>query len=1380
MWKKNKSASLSAKALLSSDLSPLWLQVYQAPIQLMERELELLINQESLPDGVSHERWLAQEVCFFLIYRADQLLKTIERTDREFQDYWGRIQRAATAAEKGHHILACARYLGQSRRGLRGDQRALSRYFDENALKDRFIKQLAEQERRLAFTLNRLTVNTRRFLAEYGNASVHSVFSNRVNQVNLVERLTSYSGDYRIVMETLDWLATFIRQAGPQASALLDPQLIHYCYRLLSDHSQPVWLQTNACQIALELDTESALIILERRFRHPSEGDSIFFRARALQALSPHQNQPLTLKILALAVGDPSEHVRQTLITTLPELIPSLMVETLENLNQQEQSETVRAFLMRHLVHLTHVPALQNHVLEIALAHLTVEQPRRILREVLSALPACMAAMNSESWPQTTIERAINELHATHPSTQVRRWAAQCREHLWAISDAHTAEAPNRAHLQTLDWRKGIKLRLPKTLSDDTLGRRLAHQAKDQFGFDVHRRNHTARIVGGSGYQFRLWRFLHELFNSATDKRQNHNHTKGRTYRGLIQAPGWHIAELSQTKVPGEPLHIAEEGSWRPYLPLLDQVISSLDQGWPTLPMSIYTSEGITRIHPPRGLLARLRAKLVISLRFKDLSYNRNWRESSGAAPDNYLKQLTRLGFRFEITGYQSENGEQTPVDPRVKRFFPASFALPLPMLWEDFRTYFFSVYENSLQQLLMFFVVISAFFFGRHFYQGHRMRQARRSIPLVIGGWGTRGKSGTERLKAALFNAKGLSVLSKTTGCEAMFLYSPANRPLREMFLFRPFDKASIWEQVDLVRLSARFKADVFLWECMGLTPRYVQILQEQWMRDDLSTVTNCYPDHEDLQGPAGIDIPQVMQRFIPKNSRVITTEHNMFPFLAEGARRKGSEIIKVEESEGDLLPADVLERFPYEEHPTNIALVMRMARELGIEEDFAVKEMADRVVADLGVLKVYPVAPVQQRRLRFINGMSANERHAALANWERLKLTELSLEEQPEQWIATVVNNRADRIPRSQVFARMIAEEISADRHFLIGSNLEGLKSYIDEAWSNRLSNLDIENGNNEQVIDTVQSLVKQLRVPASTASVRGRLLAMLKIPDSSLPAQVKDASLLSPETLKALLSEHGVEIDAEPTQVALAQYERDLRELNEYRALVDELQQGKHRAGQRDGVFERLTQWFHERIIVIWDFHASGDEVIQTITENTPPGLLSHIMGMQNIKGTGLDFVYRWQAWDTNHELAQALLTADTSKSLEAARALSAQEEFGPLDFEFVSQTLREAIERRENQVEAIQAEIAVVQSRIAQKQQSSIIESKLANQGSAFKSKVIAMLEALLDAGAAVKRRKRANRIYNDLATQRISHERAVLELKKINKEQKGGWLQERWK
>jgi len=115
-----------------------------------------------------------------------------------------------------------------------------------------------------------------------------------------------------------------------------------------------------------------------------------------------------------------------------------------------------------------------------------------------------------------------------------------------------------------------------------------------------------------------------------------------------------------------------------------------------------------------------------------------------------------------------------------------------------------------------------------------------------------------------------------------------------------------------------------------MGLTPAYVAILQQQWMRDDLSTITNTYPDHEDLQGPAGINIPQVMTDFIPRDATLITSEEQMLPILADDAAAKNTRLHSVGWLEAGLITSDLLKRFSYAEHPFNIALVTRLAAEL------------------------------------------------------------------------------------------------------------------------------------------------------------------------------------------------------------------------------------------------------------------------------------------------------------------------------------------------------------------------------------------------------------------------------------------------------------------
>ena len=49
------------------------------------------------------------------------------------------------------------------------------------------------------------------------------------------------------------------------------------------------------------------------------------------------------------------------------------------------------------------------------------------------------------------------------------------------------------------------------------------------------------------------------------------------------------------------------------------------------------------------------------------------------------------------------------------------------------------------------------------------------------------------------------------------------------------------------------------------------------------------------------------------------------------------------------------------------------------------------------------------------------------------------------------------------------------------------------------------------------------------------------------------------------------------------------------------------------------------------------------------------------------------------------------------------------------------------------------------------------------------------EQVLDVNDSVRRRDRADVIYDDLGSLRISRQRAISELRKLSKRQKGGWL-----
>ncbi len=685
------------------------------------------------------------------------------------------------------------------------------------------------------------------------------------------------------------------------------------------------------------------------------------------------------------------------------------------------------------------------------------------------------------------------------------------------------------------------------------------------------------------------------------------------------------------------------------------------------------------------------------------------------------------------------------------------------------------SVYQNSLVELAIFLAIASLWFFGRHMILGWYARRLRKSLKLVLGGWGTRGKSGTERLKAGLMNAVGPSIVSKTTGCEAMFLIGTPFGGLTEMFLFRPYDKATIWEQFNLMKTSKGLKTRVFLWECMGLNPDYVRVLQQDWMRDDIATITNTYPDHEDVQGPAGRNIPEVMCEFIPNGSQLLTTEEEMLPILEEGAEKGRSEMRRVGWKQAGLIHKDLLDRFPYEEHPYNIALVTAMGDELGLEHDYCVREMSDRVVADLGVLKTYPRSQIDGRTLEFVMGMSANERFGAMGNWTRMGFDKHDLATDPEIFISTVVNNRADRVPRSRVFARMLVHDVAADRHVLIGSNIEGLIGFIHEEWDAYAANLTLfEEG--EDPLERLEALAKHQRIALDQESLNGLLAAMLKPQADKISCEEAIHAAEKSGLLETLTKAGVAHADA-----IVAHYEAMALNTHAYCTLRDAIPKGGDKPALDQQLRELLGAAFKAKLLPVRDVYTKGETIVRLVAESTPPGLTNRIMGMQNIKGTGLDWVYRWQAWETVWKACQNLRSDDPVEIERGYRVLASFQEFGVLSDREVRESVSTA-RAKLNQLPTISAaQLDAIEARLEGQIRKQ--DASAAADGGAADSNwlarrsdaMIASLEGFIDPSDAMNRRITSDKIYKALIAEQISLQKAAAELKTITSRQKGGWL-----
>ena len=1321
------------------------------------------------------------ELALFLGRQTNERLARIDTLNRAFEDFSTRYAAASDEEERRGYILDFARALGANSATIRGDMRAFARFFGRDAVDERYRRRVGEAEQAAAFALDRLG-----HVAAHLLASDHDVNSLwlRLDLEAVVERASTYPGDSRVRVAAFRCLTRGL-QAVPAhfQERLLGEATLRRVYRTALARGSKVWTPCEALTLLATMSPPAFVRSLARRLEEPMAGDDLFVRRHAAVLLCTYVSQmPDLVALIEVAARDPSPAVRQALALNLWRVPRDHTARPLAMLLHDDPAPEVRAALLTTLPQLLDLRPV-DELAGIWSERLGRETNSFVLRTALKTADDGLALLverdevAASRW-YTTLLPVVERLHTEALQLPVRRWAAQARERMWCRVDPQARRIRDdlMAAAQALgegQARAVTSLRQQLDVDRDCVGRVLAVLAQSDFGYDLELAKRP-RLRRGDRFAFRLWRAIYEYRNPAPDKRQAFPHTIGRVFKGTISAPSSIMAELAPTKVPGEPLFIAEEGGWRPYLPLPDHALSAIDTG---KTVRLYTPEGVTEIEPPQGLLHRLKARLRLSTHFSDLASMRNWSESRNQPPSTYLAALRELGFEFRLKPIAMSTSRPASVDPAAARFFSAA---PVPLflgtdLWRRIETYFVSVYQNSLQQLGLFIAAALLWFLGRHIWLNRIMQRTRSRLPLVLGGWGTRGKSGTERLKAAMINALGYPLVSKTTGCEAMFLYGNAFGDVREMFLFRPYDKATIWEQFNLSRLSVRLGAKVFLWECMGLTPAYVKVLQRHWTRDDISTITNTYPDHEDVQGPAGRNIPEVMTNFIPEQGTLLTTEEQMRPILADAARNLGTRLVGVGWLEAGLLPSDILKRFPYEEHPFNIALVLAMADELGIDRDFAVKEMADRVILDLGVLKTYPTASISTRRLEFVMGMSANERFGALGNWTRMGFDKQDPFAEPGVWLSTVVNNRADRVPRSRVFAAMLVNDVSADRHVLIGSNLEGLQGFIEEAWREHAPSITLWPNTGTTVeldpLETLRTAAVRHRIPHEAGHVTALLQAMLTGLGHGGDVSRFEPLLSDADGLRAALTGAGIE----QAEAVLDHIGRAQEALAEYQGFARNVAAGGDRAALDQGFRELLWTWYQRKIVVVENFYATGNQIVDLIASTTPPGFHNRIMGMQNIKGTGLDFVYRWQAWELCYKACADALSGEPARVAAGVRTLAAFQEFGVLSEEHVRTVVARLKADPPVAGELFRAQLDLILANLDQ-QMAALRESMTAARGGGRFSKLAVAVENFLDAGDAVRRRRKADLIYREMVAERISHDRAAVELKKLTSRQKGGWLE----
>jgi len=307
--------------------------------------------------------------------------------------------------------------------------------------------------------------------------------------------------------------------------------------------------------------------------------------------------------------------------------------------------------------------------------------------------------------------------------------------------------------------------------------------------------------------------------------------------------------------------------------------------------------------------------------------------------------------------------------------------------------------------------------------YAAHRRNLA--AVPIRIHVNGTRGKSSVARLATWALNEGGIRTFGKTTGTLPRMIFPDGH----EYPVYRPGGHANVLEQLRILSVARVHRAQAVVVECMALQPRLQWLSERKLVRASHGLMTNAREDHLDVMGPGERDVALALAGMTPVGKQMLTTETRNLDIFRAAAQDRSTELIEVSRADVGAITDEEMDGFSYDEHPDNVALVLALCREVGVDRRTALKGMW-KTQPDEGAMRRYEVE-FFGRRLCFINGFAANDPESTARVWE------LALERDPdvEKRIA-VFNCRGDRQQRSQQLAEAYAAWPQADGVLLMGS--------------------------------------------------------------------------------------------------------------------------------------------------------------------------------------------------------------------------------------------------------------------------------------------------------------------------------------------------------
>lgn len=730
---------------------------------------------------------------------------------------------------------------------------------------------------------------------------------------------------------------------------------------------------------------------------------------------------------------------------------------------------------------------------------------------------------------------------------------------------------------------------------------------------------------------------------------------------------------------------------------------------------------------------------------------------------------------------------------------------------------------DYHLPILVVFVEILLGIILLRLYLRAKRAERARDSIPIAVGGFGTRARAEVEEMKATLFGALGHTVVA-SSGSTVRYL--EPSRLSRSLWI--DAEAAGVASEDRQLALACELGAKVFLWENTDLAPERPPLLRHDWFERGISTITGLYADGQTVKGPTAWVLAERAQELVPAGAISIAAEERMLPFIRDAARERGAELVPVSWRDVALLPDDLLQRFPYRVRPESVAIVMKLAERMGLDPWVAAWEIAGSITPGPEAPRLFPEIRYLGRRLRFASA-PASDRRGFIEDWRHLGFDRIDPVSDAGTWV--VVAAEADDPDRAAFLARLIVRDIRCHRLAVLGKHPDRLLAATRRELARSLEGIalvpsDLASIPRDALVkETLARFDRTLwsllwEVPTEDA-VRSNIRAMLKgiglPPDLALsysddPDLTKligrsPAGWPSVEILRAIMDDPALDKLAAgvatslveggiPPRVAtraadeIRRYVRMYRSIHRFESfvkltleqgdlakpsLVDEMN-AKYRALIRGIFLEKL--WLAPR-------EARGDEVIDALSRLAPPGFQVLVLGTR-APGKQDDLAARFVSLERVAREASRLTDGRSWVRFDALKQLGSYDDYGILDAPLALQAIGDMRRLAENQESHLAqlADAGIVHIKAAAEKAASRL-SRAPKEGSAgglildgavvAGSFLVRGVERLIDVFTGWWRVHRIRWVLQELACRRIGYDRAMGLIRRLARGREPLWL-----